>query len=118
MNCPILIVFTNFLLITLINGLDCFTGRLGYGLMYTQCSPNINYCAKVTTIDLEYGLIIDKGCDVENLCSTIRSGCLYNSYDEVEICCCTSNLCNGSNFYFNYWIYLLIIAIIFIVLNL
>ncbi|VIO97740.1 Uncharacterized protein BM_BM17723 [Brugia malayi] len=102
----------------LVNSLDCLTGRLNFGLMYTQCSANVNYCAKMATIDPVQGLIIEKGCDAENFCATIGSRCLYDNYNEMEICCCRSNLCNGSMTYLYYWLPCLIITFIFITINL
>ncbi|VDK81576.1 unnamed protein product [Litomosoides sigmodontis] len=65
-----LIILFSFLLVTVVSGLDCFTGRSGYGLLYTQCNPDVYHCAKITTIDPVHGLVADKGCDTENFCST------------------------------------------------
>ncbi|VDP16500.1 unnamed protein product [Onchocerca flexuosa] len=68
MSCPTLVVVTILLQVTLVENLDCFTGRLDFGLMFAECSSSINYCVKATSIDPECGRVIDKGCDMENFC--------------------------------------------------
>ncbi|VDK83643.1 unnamed protein product, partial [Onchocerca ochengi] len=68
MSYPTLVIVITLLQVALVENLDCFTGRLGFGLMFTECSPNISYCVKVTNIDPEYVHVIDKGCDMENFC--------------------------------------------------
>ncbi|KAM3717989.1 VWFA and cache domain-containing protein [Dirofilaria immitis] len=89
-------------------------------MTYTKCDPNINYCIKVINSDTEFERTIDKGCDTGNFCHTIGPRCLHNGFTDTQICCCTSNLCNGSSIsYFHNWKLSLIVmlSIIITILN-